>query len=1076
MPDDAETLTMSDGARAGTYDDPLATRSASPSSIVAPGAASAARRSAATQLRDPARYDVIGEHGRGGLGRVSRAHDRDLGRDVAIKELISRDHVSELRFVRESLITARLEHPGIVPVYEAGRWPDGTPFYAMKLVAGRSLRELIAERTTVEDRIALLHHVIAVADAIAYAHGRNIIHRDLKPANVIIGDFGETIVIDWGLAKDLTTPDDAGAGGGVGAQRDAELTSAGSVLGTPAYMAPEQRRGEQVDQRADVFAIGAMLWELCALQKQPEADSQLRRRILDAAGIDQDLVTIIDKALAPDPAQRYRDAGALAADLKAFKSGARITARSYSLLAMLGHWTRRHRRLALSALAAAVLLVAGVAALAVLYRSSSHNAAAARERLVQSYLEQGRRLLLDGEYLRALPYLSEAYTEGDRSTAVQVLLARAERFAGLQLGVHVHAARARAAAFRPDGRHILSVSDDGEAVIWDASTGRVDAAMPRPPPPPPRPGLETMYYSRISRDGGFVAVPLPGGVTLWDGVHTRSIGPPGAERLGIDTGGARLAVTVGGELSAWRVATGERLWTASIGVAMLHVAWSGDVVVALCADKIVRVVDGGSVVRLAARGRVDKISVGANGGIATVSGMVVELWDPSGARRGELESRSAVTAASFSPDTGRIAVAGDNGVIGLHDASTGAALGELVGHRGGVSSIEFSADGARLATAGYDLTVRIWDAADHRPILSLRGPRDLPIVIALRIDDAGKRVLIPTADGAVYAFGTADPDIELGVETGDTIRSAEFLADGQRFATFGAHALGVWSVATGRQLDHVDAPGAMLVTISPDAAKLAILDGDTAHIEIRNRASGAQMARLTCAGHFWQVTFDHASERVVTGCDDLVELWNLRGERLARLAGHQGLIGATAFSPDDRRVISGSNDHTFRIWDLASGREIGQATTSGSPGSVAFDVTGTRIVTGTSDRIARVWDAATLQPLRGFEHASAVEGAALSADGSLVAAATRDGIVGLWDATTSALLAELHHPLRALSVAFSPDGTHLLSTGEAPRAIVSRIERETRSPEVVAAFVRCHAPYRLKDTRLESATPVCDPR
>src|SRR4051812_32864793 len=152
--------------------------------------------------RNPKRYRVLGEHGRGGLGRVSRVHDRDLGRDIAIKELISRGHVSEVRFLREALITARLEHPGIVPVYEAGRWPDGTPFYAMKLVAGRSLRELIAERKTVDDRLGLLHHVIAVADAIAYAHGRNIIHRDLKPANIIVGDFGETIVIDWGLAKD----------------------------------------------------------------------------------------------------------------------------------------------------------------------------------------------------------------------------------------------------------------------------------------------------------------------------------------------------------------------------------------------------------------------------------------------------------------------------------------------------------------------------------------------------------------------------------------------------------------------------------------------------------------------------------------------------------------------------------------------------------------------------------------------------------------------------------------------------------------------------------------------------------
>jgi WD40 repeat protein len=339
------------------------TRTSEPLSAAKPGpAAELAHPSAPTQLRDPGRYQIIAEHGRGGLGRVSRAHDRELGRDVAIKELLSRGHVSEVRFLREAIITARLEHPGIVPVHEAGRWPDGTPFYAMKLVSGRPLRDLIAERTTVEQRIGLLHHVIAVADAIAYAHDRNIIHRDLKPANVIVGDFGETIVIDWGLAKDLTVTEESATGGGsLRINRDDDLTAAGSVLGTPAYMAPEQERGEHVDQRADVFAIGAMLWELCALQKVPPKEPQLRHRMLRRAGIDEDLVTIIDKALEPDPSRRYPDAGALAIDLKAFKSGARIAARSYSLFAMLAHWTRRHRALALSAVAVTAIAIAGSA-------------------------------------------------------------------------------------------------------------------------------------------------------------------------------------------------------------------------------------------------------------------------------------------------------------------------------------------------------------------------------------------------------------------------------------------------------------------------------------------------------------------------------------------------------------------------------------------------------------------------------------------------------------------------------------------------------------------------------------------
>jgi serine/threonine protein kinase len=267
----------------------------------------------ALEVRDPARYEVLGEHGRGGIGRVLRAYDKQLGRSVAIKELIKRGGINEVRFAREAMITARLEHPGIVPVHDAGRWPDGTPFYVMKLVAGRSLKELIDERRAVDERLGLLHHVIAVANAVAYAHGRGIIHRDLKPSNVIAGDFGETVVIDWGLAKELHTGDDEP----LRTVAHVELTDAGSVVGTPMYMSPEQTRGDYVDQRTDVYAIGAMLWELCSFARAPAAAAAQRKRLMRDGRVALDLVAIITRALAFDPAARYRDAGELAAELEA---------------------------------------------------------------------------------------------------------------------------------------------------------------------------------------------------------------------------------------------------------------------------------------------------------------------------------------------------------------------------------------------------------------------------------------------------------------------------------------------------------------------------------------------------------------------------------------------------------------------------------------------------------------------------------------------------------------------------------------------------------------------------------------
>src|SRR4051812_26458685 len=197
-------------------------------------------------IDDPERYQQIGEHARGGLGRVIRAVDKRLGRTVAVKELLRHDEWHEARFVREALITARLEHPGIVPVHEAGRWPNGDPYYVMKLVEGRTLKELLAKHATLRERLGLLPHVIAIADAVGYAHSEGVIHRDLKPSNVIVGEFGETIVIDWGLARDrkhdVPEPFATAAGSG------SASTISGKVIGTPGYMAPEQARGELVDE------------------------------------------------------------------------------------------------------------------------------------------------------------------------------------------------------------------------------------------------------------------------------------------------------------------------------------------------------------------------------------------------------------------------------------------------------------------------------------------------------------------------------------------------------------------------------------------------------------------------------------------------------------------------------------------------------------------------------------------------------------------------------------------------------------------------------------------------------------
>src|ERR1044071_362105 len=221
---------------------------------------------------DPDRYEQVAEHGRGGLGRVVRAVDKRLGRTVAVKELLRRGDSNEARFMREALITARLEPPGTVPVHEAGRCPNGDPYYVMKLVEGRTLKEQIGTLPTLRERLGLLAHALAAAAAVGYARSQGVIHRDLKPSNVIVGEFGETVVVDWGLARDrrrdIAEPcDELLTASGSGAS-----TVWGRVAGPPPYMSPEQPRGALVAERADVYALGAVLYELLA-GSPPHADT-----------------------------------------------------------------------------------------------------------------------------------------------------------------------------------------------------------------------------------------------------------------------------------------------------------------------------------------------------------------------------------------------------------------------------------------------------------------------------------------------------------------------------------------------------------------------------------------------------------------------------------------------------------------------------------------------------------------------------------------------------------------------------------------------------------------------------------
>ena len=352
-------------------------------------------------LNDAERYTVEGEVARGGLGRILRVHDRKLDRTLAVKLLVHGGREAAARFAREATVTARLQHPSIVPVHETGVWPTGEPFYSMKLISGHTLHEAIARAATLRDRLALLPHVVAVAEAIAYAHAQGVIHRDLKPANILVGPFGETVVIDWGLAHD---------------RLQEEIGQPGDVVGTPAFMPPEQASGGTVDEQVDVYAIGAVLYQLLtgAPPYSGSRSTEILARVraerpaplsLHEPRVPEDLAAIVDKAMARDPRDRYASARELAEDLRRFHAGRLVGAHRYSLPRLLWRALVRHAAI-VAVTAAALLLLAGLGVVAMRRVVTERAAAVARTnelRLLQAHSALDKDPTLALAWLKSYP-------------------------------------------------------------------------------------------------------------------------------------------------------------------------------------------------------------------------------------------------------------------------------------------------------------------------------------------------------------------------------------------------------------------------------------------------------------------------------------------------------------------------------------------------------------------------------------------------------------------------------------------------------------------------------------------------
>ncbi|MDR3404000.1 MAG: protein kinase [Chthoniobacter sp.] len=1050
------------------------------------------RRTSNADMHNGRNYIISRTVARGGMGVIKSAHESTLQREVAMKLMLDDSKpAAHDRFCQEAQVTAQLEHPNIVPVHELGINEDGKPFYTMKLVRGISLKrvlELLAagDADTVRQwpLSALMTVFQKICDALAFAHSKGVIHRDLKPANIMLGEYGEALVMDWGLAKLLGR--ELHRTGKINPQQIADVdthnpsdadattmgpTLSGTVMGTPQYMPPEQANGEveMMDERTDIYALGAILYFILTLRPPfhgrssaeivqnvragrivPFAEACAKKRLAHWPGgrLPESLAAVALKAMSFERADRYPTVKALQVEIQAYQNGFATSAENAGAWKILGLFLRRHRTLSI---AAALILLSGVVFSIYLFQARNRaEEASVQAKIAKEVANKQRDAAETQLYLSDMLQAGRQLADGRPETARQLLQRHRQEPSGRdlrdwewfylagqasqdRLRVHAHTGGVLALAASADGARIATGGMDGEIALWQ-SRGLVPQWRVQAHPG----GVLTVSWSS---DGKYLATGgVDGFVRIWNVEAHKNVGEL---RVGVgnpvrsvawrpgETDPPTLAIgSLEKELLLWRpfsegdAGRPETLDTTRHGVASLHWSANGARLVAgeLDADKTIEVYD------FASRKKLLSTSGGPGNDVFAVA------LDPSGKYAAGGSKHLTVTVFE----------------VDKQKKQYSAAL-----HHGFISALAWRPDGRQLASASHDGTIRICTPSNSSDISQVLNGHSGEV-------NALAWIKLPSPDGnsgpmALFSGGSdgtlrtwlpgSSEDTSIIVKPNNWIASAQWDPSGAHIALVNFRdRVFLADPVTGLAIPVYTTHGNLFdVAWSPDGARFATASRGSGLIEVFDTATGCPLGAYSLHQAV-RVAWSSSGRYLAAGGLDETRIWDTRNGTLVNsiLRPTKSLI----WFADEHRIALGGNDGAIQVWDAFAGTLLatwkaaspvagGSIVSEYEPPHAIFDFRwspdGRHLAYGAQDGLANVLDGETGALVQEFPgHSSGVWRVAWSPTGRRLATAGQDGIVRIFATDSGGRVAQITHgigssELEALD--WSPDGQQMLSGG-----------------------------------------------